>query len=137
MRNGHLVSGAFVVLVLVGNSLAQSGGPYEIKKSVIASGRGVSNGGPYSVDSTIGEPVAGTESAGANYSLIAGYRAGGAAADMLTAVYDFDGNGKTDQGIFRPADSLWITFGSTSQQAAFTVFGAPTDTPIPSIPSVN
>jgi len=71
------------------------------------------------VDSTIGEPIAGTLSAGANYQLIAGYRAGGGAAtEMHRAPFDFDGDGRTDISTFRPDPTAALSGGSLEDIAA-------------------
>ena len=55
------------------NSFAQSGGPYEIKKSVIASGGAQSDGGTFSIRGTIGQGSAGTYNGNGRYAARSGY----------------------------------------------------------------
>lgn len=53
---------------------AQSGGNYTITQSVIASGGGQQSAGAgYEVSGTIGQPLAGTNSAGGNFSVRGGF----------------------------------------------------------------
>jgi hypothetical protein len=47
-------------LLLAGTAFPQSGGAFQIRRSVISPGGGLATGGAFSLDSTIGEPVAGT-----------------------------------------------------------------------------
>lgn len=56
--------------------LAQSGGPFTITKSVIANGGGQTVAGVFSLDSTIGQYLAGTTSTGGAFDLIGGYWGG-------------------------------------------------------------
>src|SRR5688500_19666884 len=51
-------------------TFAQSGGQFTITKSVIAGGGGRASGGTFTVDGTIGQPVAGTNSTGGTFSLV-------------------------------------------------------------------
>ena len=59
---------------------AQTGGAFEIKQSVISNGGGASSGGAFGVVSTIGEPLAGNVSTGANFSIAGGFWGGGQAS---------------------------------------------------------
>lgn len=56
---------------------SQSGGLFEITKSVIAGGGGNSAGGIFNLDGTTGQCVAGTTSAGGVFALAGGFWAGG------------------------------------------------------------
>lgn len=57
---------------------AQSGGPYEIRKSSIDAGGTRSTGGPMELNGTIGQPDASLQSTtGGNYSLTGGFWARG------------------------------------------------------------
>lgn len=53
-------------------SLAQTGGPYDLRWHTIDGGGGGGSGGPYRLDGTIGQPDAGTMS-GADYLLQGGF----------------------------------------------------------------
>src|SRR5580765_7393832 len=69
---------ASLVLVIVCVPLAgQSGGTFTITKSVSAGGGGTASGGTFSMDGTIGQPLAGTTSNGGTFSLQSGFWAGG------------------------------------------------------------
>ena len=67
-----LVTLAFGVF-LSGTVSAQSGGIFEIKKSVISNGGGKSDGGGFSLTGTVGQAVAGTNSLGGTFSLLSGF----------------------------------------------------------------
>ena len=124
---------------------AQSGGTFEIRKSVIANGGGSASGGMFSLDSTIAEPVAGTVSSGGHFSLTGGYRAGSAPVTAQNfAVFDFDGDGRTDASVFRPnptnlldnpapegSSSQWWLLRSSDQGTLGLTFGFPTDQLVP------
>ncbi|HUF02607.1 MAG TPA: VCBS repeat-containing protein [Aridibacter sp.] len=133
----------FLLLVTIG--LPQSGGQFEIRKSVITSGGGVTSGGAFSLDSTIGEAVAGTQSSGGPFSLTGGFRAGSApVTETGFAVFDFDGDGRTDASVFRPSpsnlldnpspegsSSQWWLLRSSDQGTLGLTFGAPSDYIVP------
>lgn len=55
------------------NAFAQSGGPYEIKSSVIAGGGGSSGGGTFSVEGTIGQSLAGGQMTGSPFAVSSGF----------------------------------------------------------------
>jgi len=66
---------------------AQTGGGYDISHSVVAAGGGSnSTGGSFTVDGTIGQPLAGTLSGGGNYSLRSGFWAFDALAPTAAPV---------------------------------------------------
>lgn len=90
-------------LVNTVGTFGQSGGAFQIGPSVISSGGGASSGGAFVVNSTIGQPMAGTNSTGVSFSLLSGFWASAAATEPGRTPFDFDGEGKTDIGIFRPA----------------------------------
>ncbi len=75
----------------------QSCGSFQIEKSVISSGGGQIAGGGFTLDGTIGQPVAGTTSAGGTYQLGSGFWGGGAApsanATVSGRVLTSDGRG--------------------------------------------
>ena len=114
-------------------ALAQSGGNFEIKQSVISNGGGRTTGGNYTLDTTIGQAVAGDQSNGGNFSEQTGYWTGGTLPTVIPQAkpFDFDGDGRTDVSIFRPsAGEWWYLRSSDSQNRAFQ-FGASTDKPVP------
>ena len=65
MRYIRFFSFALLAAVLASSAIAQSGGSFEIKKSVIAGGGGRASGGNFAVDGTVGEAVAGGPATGA------------------------------------------------------------------------
>lgn len=68
-----------IMLALVSVSYAQSGGGFEITKSVIAGGGGTSSGGEFTLSGTIGQSLAGTTSSGGDFQLTSGFWGGAAA----------------------------------------------------------
>lgn len=58
---------------MFGPALPQSGGSFEIRKSVIAGGGGRSAGGAFVADGTVGQSVAGTTSTGGTFSIGGGF----------------------------------------------------------------
>jgi len=67
------VASLIVAIVLATAATAQSGGSYTIEKSVIANGGGTSTGGAYSLEGTIGQPIAGGPANGSPVSLQSGF----------------------------------------------------------------
>ena len=103
---------------------AQSGGSFEIKQSVIANGGGSGTGGTFSLDGTIGQTIAGTQSTGATFTLISGFWASGTAINTsVRAPFDFDGDGKTDLSIFRPGPGEWWYLKSSTNGNIAVQFG--------------
>jgi hypothetical protein len=75
-----MVSVAGLALSLFSASaVPQSGGTFEITKSVIAGGGGQSTGGAFTLDGTIGQSIAGTSSTGGSFELTGGFWGGQAA----------------------------------------------------------
>jgi hypothetical protein len=127
---------ALLLAAVVGGSLAvfaQSGGSFEIKQSVISNGGGRTSGGSFAVDATIGQTVAGNQSDGGNYSLQSGYWTGGTTPAIVPQAkpFDFDGDGRTDISIFRPAAGEWWYLRSSDTQNRAFQFGGATDKPVP------
>lgn len=134
MKIGKIIVTAFglgFTAIILLNHLtisAQTGGGFEIKPSVISAGGGMSSGGSFSVVSTIGEPLAGTNSLGGNFSLLAGFWASmNIVQSVHKSPFDFDGDNKTDVSIFRPAVGEWWYQRSSNGQIPAAQFGQSTD----------
>jgi Cohesin domain len=81
MRKAYFtVLTALFVGILSVLTLPQSGGTFQIQKSVIANGGEHSTGGVFMLDGTMGEPLAGTTSTGGTFSLGSGFWGGGSVA---------------------------------------------------------
>lgn len=82
---------AVSLLMIFGTSAlcwAQSGGPYEIRKSTIDAGGGHSSGGVMQLRGTIGQPDASLQTAsGGNYSLTGGFWAAGEVAPPVGRIF--------------------------------------------------
>ena len=68
----------FIMAVFAASVAAQSGGQFQIEKSVVAGGGGQTTGGQFVLDATIGESVAGTKSTGGTFEVGSGFWGGGA-----------------------------------------------------------
>lgn len=77
--NWRITFGLFLIFSLAVSMSAQSGGTFVIQKSVIAGGGGNSFGGPFEIDGTIGQSLAGTTSSGGGFQLTGGFWGGTAA----------------------------------------------------------
>jgi len=62
-----------LILALTVCTWAQSGGTFNITKSVIAGGGGQTSGGTFVLDGTIGQPLAGTTSGGGTFTVQSGF----------------------------------------------------------------
>lgn len=63
-----------LTLFSISNAQIAQGGDYKLEQSVIASGGGTAAAsGTFSLTGTIGQPIAGTDSSGANFSLKSGF----------------------------------------------------------------
>ena len=132
MTSGRSLFSLFLTLLFATAAFAQSGGNFNINRSVIASGGGRTSGGTFTLDGTIGQPLAGVQSTGGNLSLISGFWATPPAAQTpRRPAFDFDGDGKTDVGIFRPAPAEWWYLKSSNGGNAAAQFGQTTDKIVP------
>ncbi|CAN5216924.1 hypothetical protein BH10ACI1_BH10ACI1_34820 [soil metagenome] len=61
----------YLIFVLIAN--AQSGGTFEITQSIVGGGGQQSSGGTFSLDGTIGQPLANGQMSGAGFSLSSGF----------------------------------------------------------------
>lgn len=66
-----------VILIATFGVWAQAGGTFVIEKSVIAGGGGRAAGGPYILEGTVGESLAGRTSSGGVFELSGGFWGGG------------------------------------------------------------
>lgn len=96
-------------------ALAQSGGQFEITKSVVAGGGGSASGGIFGLDATVGQSVGGAVMTGGNFSLGSGFWANGivpAAANVTVSgrVSTPDGRGLRNAvvKITNPNDPLFV-----------------------------
>ncbi|MEM6574621.1 MAG: hypothetical protein AAF552_09280 [Pseudomonadota bacterium] len=75
-RGNSRVSGAlFTLLLLIGSGSGDaqiSGGPFEMRRSVMAGGGGLSTGGEFALEGTIAQPAVGTSFDGP-YELSGGF----------------------------------------------------------------
>ena len=113
----------FAVLATV-SVWPQSGGTFQIEKSVIAGGGGQTTAGQFVLDATIGESVAGTKSTGGTFELGSGFWGGGAtpSANVTVSgrVLTSDGRGlrnatvsiTSSQGVARTATTSSFGFFS-------------------------
>lgn len=112
-------------------AIGQSGGGYEIKRSVIASGGGTIQNGTFKINAIIGQGLAGTQMNGMSYSISNGFWGGGSAANVSRPPrFDFDGDGKADLGVFRPTEGNWYIQRSTLGYTALN-FGLVNDRIVP------
>ncbi len=100
-----------------------------VERNVVSTGGGVTSSGNYTLVSTIGEPIAGQTSVGGAYNFASGFWA--IPDENLRAPYDFDGDGKTDVGIFRPSDGSWWYSRSSDNLFRVFSFGVSTDNLVP------
>ena len=140
MKKTNRLGCLFILATLVSSAApvaAQSGGSFQIKKSVIVGGGGQAAGGQFTLDGTIGQHLAGTTSSGGTFELGAGFWGGGgvAAASSFTVsgrVLTSDGRGlrnttvsmTSSQGVVRTATTSsfgLFSFDSVSAGDVYTV----------------
>ena len=119
------------ILFLSSVLFAQSGGTFAVARSVIPAGGGRASGGAYGVEGTIAQPIAGTTSTGGALALISGFWDAGTTVPPVRAPFDFDGDGKTDIGIFRPGPAEWWVNRSSTGVTFAAQFGNATDRIVP------
>jgi len=108
---------------LAGTAQAQSGGQFQIEKSVIAGGGGQTTGGQFILDATIGQPIAGTRSTGGTFELGSGFWGGGAtpSANVTVSgrVLTSDGRGLRNATVSITDSNGVIRFVTTSSFGFF------------------
>ncbi len=120
-------SGAFTQIpISAGTAPEYVGGIVQtrVDRNVLSIGGGVTASSQYKLVSTIGEPVAGQTSVGGTFDLASGFWAIPAARKSR---FDFDGDNKTDLGIFRPSDGSWWYSRSSDNQFRVFNFGTGSD----------
>ena len=100
-----------------------------IERQVTSFGGGASSGGNYSLVDTMGQAFAGQTSTGGSYSFESGFWA--IPAEGRRTPFDFDGDGKTDLSIFRPAPGEWWYQRSSDGVVPAFQFGTSTDRIVP------
>ncbi|MBK9174345.1 MAG: VCBS repeat-containing protein [Chloracidobacterium sp.] len=121
-------SGAFSQIpISPGNAPDFVGGIVQprVEQHVVSIAGGVAASGNYTLVSTIGEPIAGITSTGGPFSFESGFWAAPFASRR--SPFDFDGDGKTDVGIFRPGAAEWWYRRSSDGQVPALQFGTSTD----------
>jgi hypothetical protein len=121
-------SGSFAQIpISAGNAPDFVGGIVQprVDAQVLSFGGGVSVNGNYTLVSTLGEPVAGQTSTGGSYDLKSGFWA--IPGEKGKAPFDFDGDGKTDISIFRPAVGEWWYLRSSNGDNGALQFGTSSD----------
>lgn len=93
----NAISLFIVTMGLILSVTAQSGGPYQITRSVIGGGGGASSGGSFDLQGTIGESVAGTTSTGGMFTVGGGFW--GIGTNSPTASYSISGRVTTPIGL--------------------------------------
>src|SRR5262245_6679341 len=133
MKKENLIYLLVISLIVLGQAamtFGQSGGAFQIKRSLIASGGGITQNGTFSMKGTIGQAVAGTKMESISYSIGNGFWGDGAALGHGKMRFDFDGDSKADMALFRPADGIWHIQRST-QGYAMQQFGLANDKLVP------
>ena len=121
-----------LICLTAASAFAQSGGTFQIEKSVIAAGGGQTSGGQFTLNGTIGQSLAGTNTTGANLSLLSGFWASSNTVSApRRAPFDFDGDSRTDISVFRPAPAEWWYLRSSNGGNAAAQFGQSTDIIVP------
>lgn len=135
MKNRKLnfaAAGLILTLSLLNFTNAQTGGAFEIKPSVIAAGGGAGSNGSFTVNSTIGESLAGANLSGGSFSVSSGFWGGGASSvTPRRSPFDFDGDGRTDISIFRPGPGEWWYLRSSDGGNRAFQFGSSSDRLVP------
>lgn len=86
MKRTNNYLAVFALMILCSAAIAQSGGNFEIRKSVIAGGGGNSTGGAFVVDGTVGQSAAGTTSSGGGFQVTGGFWGGSAPAASIVTI---------------------------------------------------
>ncbi len=102
--------------------------PVYSEQQTASFGGGAASGGNFSLVDTIGQAFAGQTSTGGAFNLQSGFWTN---IPSARAPFDFDGDGKTDLAIFRPAPAEWWYLRSGDGQNRAFQFGSSTDKIVP------
>ena len=102
--------------------------PVYSEQQTASFGGGLTSGGSYSLVDTIGQAFAGQTSTGGAFNFQSGFWT---TNSLFKTPFDFDGDGKTDIGIFRPAPGEWWINHSASNQTFAVQFGQTSDNLVP------
>ena len=91
----------------------QTGGTFEIKKSVIAGGGETSSGGSFSLSGTVGQPLAGSVSTGGSFAVESGFWAEGNATPVVEVTVSGRVTAPSGQGLRNAVVSLTDQSGTT------------------------
>ena|SRR5438445_1528952 len=111
IRNMFCILGIILIPV---STMPQSGGQFEITKSVIGGGGGQTAGGTFTLDSTLGQPIGGATSVGGTFEIGSGFWGGGlplaAAVSVSGRVLTPDNRGLRNAivKITNPNDPLFV-----------------------------
>ena len=122
----HLFTQVVLTLAVFATSVAaQSGGQFQIEKSVVAGGGGQTTAGQFVLDATIGESVAGTKSTGGTFELGSGFWGGGTTTSSNVTVsgrvLTSDGRGLRNATV-SITDSLGVRRTTTTSSFGFFSF---------------
>jgi len=117
MKTRHLLCILAIIIIPV-TTMPQSGGPFEITKSVITGGGGSTSGGTFTLDSTMGQPIGGATSVGGTFEVGSGFWGGGlplaTAVSVSGRVLTPDNRGLRNAVVkITPVDSLGNPVGPT------------------------
>jgi hypothetical protein len=76
MKHKYIVILTVLLLIILSVGIANAQGVYSLPRSVVSAGGGTSTGSVFTLQGSIGQPVANTALTGDNYSLSGGFWSG-------------------------------------------------------------